>query len=149
MSPNRSSSIRRRTAPIPAARLNPIQYLRVAVIVSFSARLSLAKDGRDYHAAFPRVKRPICEARPHPLRCAEGRGGLAPLGGPGKRADTVTPAGRAATTSTAWARPGGSAGMTGFEPAVSALTGQRVGPLHHTPNGQSLPYPCAVRGPAG
>ena len=23
--------------------------------------------------------------------------------------------------------------MTGFEPAVSALTGQRVGPLHHTP----------------
>jgi hypothetical protein len=25
------------------------------------------------------------------------------------------------------------AGMTGFEPAISALTGQRVGPLHHTP----------------
>lgn len=25
------------------------------------------------------------------------------------------------------------AGMTGFEPAVSALTGQRVGPLHYTP----------------
>ena len=27
----------------------------------------------------------------------------------------------------------GAAGMTGFEPAVSALTGQRVGPLHYTP----------------
>ena len=25
------------------------------------------------------------------------------------------------------------AGMTGFEPAISALTGQRVRPLHHTP----------------
>src|SRR3970040_2021265 len=48
---------------------------------------------------------------------------------------------------TAWCGPGGSAGMTGFEPAVSALTGQRVAPLHHTPNGQSLPYTCAVRGP--
>ena len=23
--------------------------------------------------------------------------------------------------------------MKGFEPSVSALTGQRVGPLHHTP----------------
>jgi hypothetical protein len=29
--------------------------------------------------------------------------------------------------------PGGLAGMKGFEPSVSALTGQRVGPLHHTP----------------
>ncbi len=28
--------------------------------------------------------------------------------------------------------------MTGFEPAVSALTGQRVWPLHHTPNGPHL-----------
>lgn len=25
------------------------------------------------------------------------------------------------------------AGMTGFEPAISALTGQRVKPLHYTP----------------
>src|SRR3989304_4207654 len=46
---------------------------------------------------------------------------------------------------TAWCGPGGSAGMTGFEPAVSALTGQRVGPLHHTPNGRESTIP--VRGP--
>lgn len=26
-----------------------------------------------------------------------------------------------------------SAGMTGFEPAISGLTGQRVKPLHYTP----------------
>ncbi len=26
-----------------------------------------------------------------------------------------------------------AAGMTGFEPAISALTGQRVWPLHYTP----------------
>ena len=30
-------------------------------------------------------------------------------------------------------KPGGLAGMKGFEPSVSALTGQRVRPLHHTP----------------
>ena len=29
--------------------------------------------------------------------------------------------------------PGSSAGMTGFEPAISGLTGQRVRPLHYTP----------------
>jgi hypothetical protein len=29
--------------------------------------------------------------------------------------------------------PGVGAGMKGFEPSVSALTGQRVRPLHHTP----------------
>lgn len=33
----------------------------------------------------------------------------------------------------AWLASGDSAGMTGFEPAVSALTGQRVRPLHYTP----------------
>jgi hypothetical protein len=32
------------------------------------------------------------------------------------------------------------AGMTGFEPAISALTGQRVEPLHYTPvPSKSLP----------
>jgi hypothetical protein len=30
-------------------------------------------------------------------------------------------------------QPGRSAGMTGFEPAISGLTGQRVSPLHYTP----------------
>lgn len=60
------------------------------------------------------------------------RGRAVPLAGQILRM-AIVPSQPAGETRTDRMSPVGLAGMTGFEPAISALTGQRVGPLHHTP----------------
>ena len=109
--PNDSNNAANRTAPIPCTRLKATQYaFESPMVAPFNRR----KDGRDYHADSASVKQPSRADRYVP----DPRGRQAQSRPASNRAD--------------------EAGMTGFEPAVSALTGQRVGPLHHTPdNAQS------------